>query len=115
MITNNSICGKCGGICCQGKLSGKTACKWLTSTGCVACEIHRCPACLLYPFVLIEDTRFPNTRRVFLDTACPHFLEFAKYLDQIKKDDPYQILVVHKKFDEEDAPEIGYAKKDLGE
>lgn len=91
----NDICKTCGGLCCQGKISGKPQCKWLGKDGCFLCATHRDNACNLYPFIIVEDQRFPIKRRIFLDTACPYFQEFAKDREKIPDSyDTYSLLIL---------------------
>jgi hypothetical protein len=58
------------------------------------CQDHRDSGCNFFPFVIIDDHRFVNHRRVFLDTACPHYLEFAKFRNQITDDDKYSLVIL---------------------
>jgi hypothetical protein len=93
-MIQNDICKKCGGICCQGQLSGYPKCRWLADSGCMLCQNHRDSGCNFFPFVIVEDQRLPKSRRVFLDTCCPYFLEFAKMRDQILDSDTYSLLIL---------------------
>jgi len=95
MIIDENICKKCGGICCQGKITGHSKCMWLSDEGCILCPKCRGTTCSLFPFVIYEDMRIPNPRRVFLDTACPYYYEFIHMRDQIKDTDECSV-----KFDE---------------
>jgi len=89
-IIKDDICKECGGICCQGKVSGYAPCGWLTPTGCNMCDKHRNPTCNIWPYVIVDDRRFPNSRRIFLDTGCPHWREFVKHYDKLPKEERLQ-------------------------
>ena len=91
----NSVCKQCDGLCCKGGITGHPKCRWLSEDkGCMTCPDHRDAACNIYPFIIVEDHRYPNKRRVFLDTACPYFQEFAKMRDQIKDTDGYSLVIL---------------------
>ena len=91
----NEICKTCGGKCCKGEILGVSRCKWLTSEGCNLCILHKSPTCMLYPYILVDDRRFPNHHRVFLDTGCPYWREFVNnYQDVPHIEELYSLVVI---------------------
>jgi len=92
-MIKDPICKECG-RCCDGTLSGLPKCKHLSSTGCILAEDKRYPSCDLYPYILVKDMRFKNSRRMFLDMTCPHWKKFIQYHDTIDKDYKTLSLVI---------------------
>ena len=91
----SDICKQCGGICCKGEISGHPPCAWLLENGCKIPPELRDNSCNHYPFIIVEDKRFPKSRRVFLDTGCPYFGEFVKMRDQINADETYSLMILN--------------------
>lgn len=82
----NEVCANCG-KCCLGELNGTfKKCEWLRNKGCILTDEGRNKVCLVYPYVIIDDRRYPITRRIFLDTACPHWKLFVDQRDKITDD-----------------------------
>ena len=98
MITHE-ICKFCGGKCCTGELLGKPRCEFLGDHGCTHSEGERNVVCNVYPYVIIEDGRFPNKRRVFLDTGCPFWTAFVDLFKEIRDDDPVSLAITKQEVD----------------
>jgi len=83
MITND-ICKSCQ-LCCLGVLTQNGYCPNLSSTGCIGKWEDRDEGCQAYPFIIVQDDRSVVKRRIFIDTACPHWKLFAEQENEIKK------------------------------
>jgi hypothetical protein len=64
-------------------------CEDLTETGCKFKD--RNVVCAIYPFVIFDDHRRPNHRRILLDTGCPHWKLFIDQRDKLTDDYPASI------------------------
>ena len=82
MITNN-VCASCK-MCCEGTILGTLPCWKYTSNGCSLTWDQRSDGCKAYPFVVVDDGRFPVGERIFIDTACPHWRAFWDELEKVK-------------------------------
>ena len=89
----NDICRVCGGKCCQGFVSGKEPCQHVGSTGCTLTRDNRHSVCNVYPFIIVEDLRFPNSHRVFLDTGCPYWQAFVGMRSDIPDDEEFSLYI----------------------
>ena len=94
----NTICDECGGKCCLGMVSGNPPCEHLTSTGCSFSREERMVdkrmfGCNVYPFIVMEDNRFPNAFRVLLDTGCPHWKSFVGMREEISDNVPCSLII----------------------
>ena len=86
MNIEHNICKDCK-KCCNGELSGSKPCKGLTSTGCMLSWGDRNVICKYYPIIIMIDPRFVQTKRIYVDTACPHWRLFGDMAESIKDDD----------------------------
>jgi hypothetical protein len=49
--------------------------------------------CDSYPFVFVEDKNFKKSRRVLIDTACPHAETFLRRKTELTGKEPVSIIV----------------------